>query len=140
MLRNHISSDIRYHIFPRIIRDTDWQQAQEFKASSYCNINSFCINNKLVQPPAQKTEVHDNLHDMTTPIIARQGSQDKVSALQDVTDNTKCFLKTTQKQCQAQIGNFIDTFVIRRNICARKDTRVAFSYSFSLWVPKIPLI
>ena len=39
---------IRYHIFPRIIRDTDWQQAQEFKASSYCNINSFCVNNKLV--------------------------------------------------------------------------------------------
>lgn len=92
------------YIFPRIIRDTDWQQAQEFKASSYCNINSFCINNKLVQPPAQKTERHDNLHDMTTPIIARQGSQDKVSALQDVTDNTKCFLKTTQKQCKSGIS------------------------------------
>lgn len=85
MLRKHY---IRYHIFPRIIRDTDWQQAQEFKTSSYCNINSFCINNKLVQPPAQKTEVYDNLHDMTTPIIAQQGSQDKVSALQDFTDKT----------------------------------------------------
>lgn len=118
------------YIFPRIIRDTDWQQAQEFKASSYCNINSFCINNKLVQPPAQKTERHDNLHDMTTPIIARQGSQDKVSALQDVTDNTKCFLKTTQKQCQAQIGNFIDTFVIRTYTftCGVKRSRASSCY------------
>lgn len=61
---------------------------------------------------------------MTTPIIARQGSQDKVSALQDVTDNTKCFLKTTQKQCQAQIGNFIHTFVIR-------------TYTFTCGVKKI---
>ena len=118
------------YIFPRIIRDTDWQQAQEFKASSYCNINSFCINNKLVQPPAQKTEVHDYLHDMTTPIIARQGSQDKVSALQDFTDNTKCFLKTTQKQCQAQIDNLIHTFVIRTYTvtCGVKRSRASSCY------------